>query len=1377
MASGKEYSMLFKLNAELGSSFASAFNGAKNPVLNLQTEINKLNKAQSDISAYTKQQGAVDNTRKKLEMLKQQYDNLQKEMAETGDSSAAMKNQLIAKQNQIDRTSSSLQQQTEKLNTMDAALDKAGISTKDLASESKRLDGMMDELKGSQEDAARAADELGNSANETFNSLQSILVGTGIAAGVKQLADGLKASAEAAILFESAMAGVNKTTDLNLTELAAMADEFQHMSTVIPVSANDLASIAETAGQLGVAKSNIADFTAVMAKLSTSTTMAAQEGATLLAQFANITQMDPANYERLASATVDLGNNFATTEQKIIDMSQGMAASADLAGMSEADILGLSAAVSSLGIEAQAGSTSAARLISELDKAVDTGKGLEDFARIAGLSAKDFSRAWGEDAAEALVKFITGLNDVERNGKSATVILEELGITEVRMQRMMLSLAGSGDLMNRALETSNQAWQDNTALQDEANKRYGTTQSKIDMAKNAFENLKVTLGEHLTPIIGAVADKFNEIVTNITNWMDKNPELTAAILTGVGIFAIGAAGIGIYTAAVNAAKIALGLMQAAIPGVGWVLGGIAAAGVLAGAYVYLKNKADNAGDSFPNLDRKFDESMKVISANQKIIDLGTEYFNLSEKVGGGQTAIKNYAEEQSRLWESWKSGNIPTGEYNTKLESVRTQYYDNMTRTDEYKEKEEELWRALARGDIPIPEYVDQIDKVRAEYGDVQKALEKYKEQETLLWAAYTGGDMPIGEYEKALKLLRDEYGFNDVSAEELAATEAKLAQVKGELRTASGGLITATDEETEAFNRQVKALMSIAELAQTNARKDAYDALSKMSKDYAKSLETEQENTEYLVKAQQKRAEVEGLMGGGYDNAIAKANELADAMVAVWSDDSLTSDQQEERFNALTKEASQLMQVLSGDPTKDYGGNANAFFRDLENMDTASAKFGESWQKANDEVAKYQGVISEAQGTQDIFLQNLVDGVVRGGFTLEQYETLLAEKFAGYENGAEIVANIMTYVEQATRTAANVEGMGNNMATTEEQALALQDTITAAKVKVDELATAYTTVYNSALQSINGQIKLFEELKDPEKKLTSDQMLKTLNEQAAYLDAYTANIRKATELGVAPELVKQLSDGSVESAAYLQTIVNSGNEKITELNTAFGKVSEGKETFATTLADIQTNFTTKMTEIQTQLAADITAMNLNAEAAQSGKNTIQGFIDGANGMLKPVKDAYAAIAAAAAAALKIELGIESPSKVTQELGMYTGMGLIKGAEAQTEKFSATMRDLAKAGVDGYQTGNILDVLGPGAFEQNGKIYVSAQQSTLTARSSSPAGGTISIKVSPVYHITGNDKPEAVRSVLQQHSGELRDLVLDIVADADFDSRRRGYDV
>src|SRR5690606_10607718 len=121
------------------------------------------------------------------------------------------------------------------------------------------------------------------------------------------------------------------------------------------------------------------------------------------------------------------------------------------------------------------------KLISELMKAVETGENLNEFASIANMTADQFTETWGNNAVEALQAFIVGLNDTERNGRSAIVILEELGITEARMQRMVLSLANNGELLNRTLETANQAWNKNTALVNEAEKRYATTQSQLTM--------------------------------------------------------------------------------------------------------------------------------------------------------------------------------------------------------------------------------------------------------------------------------------------------------------------------------------------------------------------------------------------------------------------------------------------------------------------------------------------------------------------------------------------------------------------------------------------------------------------------------------------------------------------------------------------------------------------------------------------------------------------------------------------------------------------------------------------------------------------------------------------------------------------------------
>lgn len=112
MSAFKEYTMMFQLNAKLGGSYSKAFKQAVQELESMQKEIQELSKMQADISAFQKQQAAVEATRKRLEMLRQQYDNIQREMEETGNESADMKNKLLAKQLQIDKTSASLEKQT-----------------------------------------------------------------------------------------------------------------------------------------------------------------------------------------------------------------------------------------------------------------------------------------------------------------------------------------------------------------------------------------------------------------------------------------------------------------------------------------------------------------------------------------------------------------------------------------------------------------------------------------------------------------------------------------------------------------------------------------------------------------------------------------------------------------------------------------------------------------------------------------------------------------------------------------------------------------------------------------------------------------------------------------------------------------------------------------------------------------------------------------------------------------------------------------------------------------------------------------------------------------------------------------------------------------
>ena len=125
----KEWELLFNLSAKQNSSFSSTFKAAQSALVETQGKIQQLNKVQSDISAYQKQQQAVDATRQRLSVLQQQYDNIQKEIQETEGYSSALENKLLSKQAQIDKTTASLNTYEQRLAATGNALHEAGVDT------------------------------------------------------------------------------------------------------------------------------------------------------------------------------------------------------------------------------------------------------------------------------------------------------------------------------------------------------------------------------------------------------------------------------------------------------------------------------------------------------------------------------------------------------------------------------------------------------------------------------------------------------------------------------------------------------------------------------------------------------------------------------------------------------------------------------------------------------------------------------------------------------------------------------------------------------------------------------------------------------------------------------------------------------------------------------------------------------------------------------------------------------------------------------------------------------------------------------------------------------------------------------------------------
>ena len=600
MAGRKEYEMLFQLNAQLGGSYSKTFKAAQQEIVSMQKEIQALSKTQADISAFQKQQAAVEATRKRLEMLRQQYDNIQREMEETGNESADMKNKLLAKQLQIDKTSASLEKQTAKLNELSGALEEAGVNADDLSHSSEQLAGKIDTLKKKQGEAADKAMTFGDKAGQAFNQVHEAIVAAGIAVALKEIYEDFASCAQASMDFESAITGVAKTTDLTDEELAAMSDSIKALSTEIPATTEEIAAVAEAAGQLGIQKDALLDFTEIMTMLDTATNMIADEAATALARFANITGMATDNYGRLGSVIVDLGNNFATTESEIVAMGTRLASAGKLAGLTEPEIMVLAAAMSSVGIEAEAGGTAMTQTLNAIEKAVAKGgDDLAEFARIAGMSSEEFSSAWKNDAMSALTSFIGGLGKLDEQGESTVLVLEDLGLTGIRQSNMLKALGLAADQMTGAVNTANTAWQQNTALTNEANKRYAIAQSRLTMMQNAYNNLKVAIGDAYTPALSEAYGVGTKGLNSITAFIQKNPALVNAITAFAGVIGAVVAALAAYAVAAKIAAAASAILTAAIPGVNVIMGVTAAVAAITAGIVALATAAAN--DAVPSV--------------------------------------------------------------------------------------------------------------------------------------------------------------------------------------------------------------------------------------------------------------------------------------------------------------------------------------------------------------------------------------------------------------------------------------------------------------------------------------------------------------------------------------------------------------------------------------------------------------------------------------------------------------------------------------------------------------------------------------------------------------------------------------------------------
>lgn len=325
---------------------------------------------------------------------------------------------------------------------------------------------------------------------------------------------------QAVIDFNNGLLNVGKTTGLEGQALQGLADDIIGLSRALQtVSTDKLLEYATVAGQLGVKGSqNILAFTEALAKLETASDISGEEGGSEIARLLTLTDGGVQNVKAFGDEIVNLGNNFAATENEILGNATKIAQSTGVYKVGRQEVLAFATATKSVGVEAELVGSTMGRTLGTLEKVIRSGKGLGTVLKLVGGTQAELSKRFREDASGVLIDFIGGLN---RTGKSAADFnksLEAVGITAIRDQAVLGSLASNGfDILKDALVTVKDATGAMDAEFETASGKIVNQSARIGIA---WDNMVLSI-ENGSGAIGvasvAVVGFFAEMLEGITN--------------------------------------------------------------------------------------------------------------------------------------------------------------------------------------------------------------------------------------------------------------------------------------------------------------------------------------------------------------------------------------------------------------------------------------------------------------------------------------------------------------------------------------------------------------------------------------------------------------------------------------------------------------------------------------------------------------------------------------------------------------------------------------------------------------------------------------------------------------------------------------------
>ena len=991
----KEWELLFNLSAKQNSNFSSTFKAAQSALAETQNRIQQLNKVQSDITAYQKQQQAVDSTKQRLAVLQQQYDNIQKEIQETEAYSSALENKLISKQAQIDKTTASLHTYEQRLAATGNTLREAGVDTTPLTAETTRLETEVDKLKDQQVDLKKTMDEAGEGAKgfgeksvQALDAVESVLATAGIAKALGEIKDAYMDCINTAGDFEASMSNVEALSGASGDELEALSDKAKEMG----------ASTKFTAGESADALSYMA--------LAGWNTQSMLEGISPVLNLAAAANMDLAQASDIVTDYLTAFGLKASDTTHFVDvMAYAMAHSnTDVIQLGEA-YKACASTATSLGYSVEETTAVLATMANAGVKGGEAGTALNAiFTRLATNTKK---------CGDELANYGVNIYDAQGNMQSLSSILTGIAgvwgdLTDQEQANLAKTIAGTNQYSklqtimagcSEAAAEGGQSFSDYTeALNNcagSADKMAGTMldnmNGRLVLMQSAADGLKIAIGEDLTPTMSGLYDVGAQVLGWMQGFVEENPGVIKGIAAGtvtLGTAALAAGGVAAVVALLSSAA------NDTVPSV-----------------QELTTAAQNMGSAMKEAGTDYDTTLSSMEATASVADQYIGKLEAIEAATGGNTAGNTeYHDTLARL-----SALVPSlaDDIDLETDSIKGGTEALRQHTDAYV------------ADAKAQARQDYLNTLYEKYRDV---LSESAENEVKLNAAKAKVEKSnagmVTSYDKLLATLgmTDEQfklTYSTVQDIPWRSMGEDVQQLRSEYLSYSADLVTAR-REVENYTEAMAQDQEAVDAAQTeyqeaaaaiNGMADAQDSAADSTEDVAAALSAAQNNIQGIISAYNEAYDAAlKSVSGQYDlwdtaekivaTSASSINSALESQITYWD----SYNQNLESLNARAADIDGLSAVIASfaDGSKDsvnaIAGMASASDADLAKMVQNYQELQEAQKTTSESMADLETGMSNAM---DEIAQNVADSVADMNLSDKAKESAQAT-IQGFVDGAE---------------------------------------------------------------------------------------------------------------------------------------------------------------------------------------------------------------------------------------------------------------------------------------------------------------------------------------------------------------------------------------